>query len=1053
MHRRWLLTARINISLMALSFIGSAQTNSITFNHLAQANGLASTNVSAIAQDSSGFLWLATSNGLQRYDGFHFITYRHDASDVHSLSSDLVSDVLVDRFNNVWAVTSPFSIFILDRYQQKFSSVLNAEERKNVQFVSLSLSEEVWGAGGNSIYKYDYAAKKFSLIASINTADSAGITSRLVFDSNGKTAWIATDKGIYLFDISSRQIVSCNKKSDALYIAVGGGIHNLYADHEGNLWVSTYAPGLFCYEKSNNRLRSFDESEIRKEFHLQTVPHIFFSNFLEDRYGHIWITTYYGGLLEYNRSADRFHSFQYSSGNPKSVRYDVSLFSIMEDRDGNLWTGSDEGVNYFNPGPALFTNYFYQENATNSFPNGSAQSFLKTHDGEIWIATYGGGVVRCDSQFNIIHIYKSGGRNNPDAAYDQFFALVEDRDGKIWMGGRSGTVSVYDAKTDQFQNLQPKELHGSTPIVMINDARGNIWFGTRQGYLAEWIAESGKFSEYDSLFDKNKLLHSFIYDLLPDADGAVWIANGEHGLMKLNAAHNAIKTFAAIDPAVHDISADSNVLCLNYYDDSTLVVGTLNNGIYLFNKHTEKFRRVKPSNGKFNAFITGVSAPINNKLWVASPNGLSVYDLQKSELVNYSEADGIVNNSYSSLFYAYDHKLLVGNGTGFLSIDPAALSTSIPKRNVEITGFSVFDQPLSIDSLIEKDLPVRLSYKQNYFSISFICPSYFQTQSFHYSFRLRGVDPDWRTATTNPEATYSGLKGGSYVFEVRTENSAHEHGAVTQLVIDVQPPFWQTTWFYLFVAASLVLLLALIYYSRIRKIRREERMRADMNNRIQEMKLTVLRAQLNPHFMFNSLNAIHNFILNNDQHQATVYLSKFARLMRMVLDTSQQNLIPLQQEMEMLNLYLELEKLRLNDSLDYSIHADEKLNTMETMVQPLLMQPCIENAIWHGLNYKEENRKLELQIHRENSLLCFDLEDNGVGREAAAKLRNDKNHSHESKGISLVRDRLELLGKQMKISSSMEIIDLKNGNGEARGTHVTVRIPFIQNNFRHHENN
>ncbi|MFI5135015.1 MAG: two-component regulator propeller domain-containing protein, partial [Chitinophagales bacterium] len=1020
MYRRWLLNARMILSLTALSCFANAQTNSFTFNHLDQANGLASTNVSAIAQDSSGFLWLATSNGLQRYDGLHFITYRHDPGDSLSLSSDLISDVFVDHFNNVWAVTTPFSVFVLDRYRQKFVSVLSGKEKKDIQLLSLSPSGEVWAIGRSSIYKYDYEKKKFSLIASLNSDDSSITFSRFVFDQNGKSAWIAGDSGIYSFDVSSGKIISCDKKSDAHYIAIGGGIHSLYADHEGNLWVSTYAPGLFCYEKSDNRLLTFDESAIRKEFHLESVPHIFFSNFLEDRYGHIWIATYYGGLLQYDRTSNQFHSFQYSASNPKSLRYDVSLFGIMEDRDGNLWVGSDEGVNYFNPGPALFTNYFYQENVNNSFPNGAAQSFVKTRSGEIWIATYGGGVVRCDSQFNIIHIYKSAGSNNPVAAYDQFFSLTEDGDGKIWIGGREGTLSIYDPLTDRFQNLQPKELHGSTPVVMQNDAEGNIWFGMRQGYLSEWNAKEKKFFDYDSLFGRAEVLHSFIYDLYPDKDGAIWIANGEHGLMKLNAAHDAIQKFTAIDPSLHDVSADSNVLCLNRYDDSTLVVGTLNNGIYLFNKHSEKFHRLKPANGKFNAFITGVSSPIDNKLWVASPNGLSLYDLQKSELINYSEADGIVNDSYSSVFYPYDHKLLVGNGTGFLSINPSAFSTSIPKLNVEITGFTVFDLPISIDSLIEKKLPVHLSYKQNYFSISFICPSYFQTQSFFYSFRLRDVDPDWRTATNNPEATYTGLKGGTYVFEVRSENSAHEQGPVTQLTIVVQPPFWQTTWFYFLVAAVMLLLLAVIYYSRIRKIRREERMRAEVNNRIQEMKLTVLRTQLNPHFMFNSLNAIHNFILNNDQHQATVYLSKFARLMRMVLDTSQQNLIPLQQEMEMLSLYLELEKLRLNNSLDYSIHADEKLNTMETMVQPLLMQPCIENAIWHGLNYKEENRKLELQIHREDSRLCFELEDNGVGREAAAKLRNDRNHTHESKGISIVQERLDLLGKQFKISSSMD---------------------------------
>jgi sensor histidine kinase YesM len=166
-----------------------------------------------------------------------------------------------------------------------------------------------------------------------------------------------------------------------------------------------------------------------------------------------------------------------------------------------------------------------------------------------------------------------------------------------------------------------------------------------------------------------------------------------------------------------------------------------------------------------------------------------------------------------------------------------------------------------------------------------------------------------------------------------------------------------------------------------------------------------------------------------------------------VLDTSHQTLISLQEETDMLNLYIELENLRLNNSIAYSMQIQPGINMPETMVPPLLLQPCIENAIWHGLMYKNENRRLSFTIKKENDLLCFSLEDNGIGRQKATEIKSSRSTTHQSKGISLVEERLLLAGKQMNAASSINIIDLVDEDGNAAGTKIIVCLPYIKNNY------
>jgi ligand-binding sensor domain-containing protein len=1033
-----LFTAIILFSLCNIHAHGQGEP--FIFRHLDKSNGTASINVGTAAQDSSGFLWLATTNGLQRYDGYHFVTYRHVADDPYSLPSDLIEEVLCDKQNNIWIITVPFAIYRLDHYRKHFVPVVLHAARDSARFISISPDGKVWATGPRNIFQYDDKHGKFIPIASIPAADSVKIISPPVFDTVNHLIWLAANDGIWLYDEKKNKIESCTHANDRYFIPESGGIQNLFPDHLGNLWVSTYLSELYCYDVSKKNLKHYGDKLMRHELNEDSVHNLYYSYFAEDRYGHLWISTFYGGLLSYDRTTDQFHAFRYFPWNPKSIRYDVELLKITFDREGNLWIGSDEGLNYFNPAPSLFTNFFYHPSDKKSFPNAPALAFLQSSPNEIWAATYEGGLVKMDSQFRVQKIYNSdlGKKNAPFATENKFWALARDGNGKIWIGGQHGTISVFDSASNTFEQKLPDGLHHQTVSIMRSDVRGNIWIANIKGSLLEWDIQKQKFISYDNLLKEHKMLSDWIYDLYVDSAENVWIASAGHGLIKINASHANLVNYIPDDG--DKLSEDSDVLAVNYFGKWQLVLGTLNNGVYIFNTTTNKFQRLKPNDGSFDSFITGISAPVEKQLWIASENGLSTFDLTKSDLVNYSEGDGIFNDSYNSTIYSVGKKLLVGNGTGFLAIDPHYFSHASSPGIVRITGLTIFNQTTTIDSIVENNLPLKLSYHQNFITLSFIFPSYKQTRSLFYSYQLKGLDPAWRT-TQNPEAVYTGLKGGHYTFLVRCENYAGQKGPITQLSIIITPPFWQTTWFYILCTLLLLAIIIFIYYNRIYHIRKKERERAATDRRIQEMKLTVLRTQLNPHFMFNSLNAIQSFILNSDEEQATSFLSKFAKLMRLVLDTSQRNLIPLHDEMEMIRLYLELENLRLSNSLKYEVKVDEQIQQMETFVPPLLIQPCLENSIWHGLMNRDENRNLFLSVFLKDDLIYFQLEDNGIGRAAALEIRKRRVDGHLSKGISIVEERLELLSKQTGKDSFMQITDLHDEERKSTGTRVSICIP------------
>jgi hypothetical protein len=357
------------------------------------------------------------------------------------------------------------------------------------------------------------------------------------------------------------------------------------------------------------------------------------------------------------------------------------------------------------------------------------------------------------------------------------------------------------------------------------------------------------------------------------------------------------------------------------------------------------------------------------------------------------------------------------------------MNHSVPDFGLEITGFKVRNQDVYIDSFLSRKEAVTLSYDQNFFSIAFSDLRYNDLRDITYFHRLTGVDRDW-VRSAGPQADYTDIKPGEYTFEVMADRG-NGFSPVTSFPIAITPPWWATLLFRALILICAGLFTFFIIRKRIQVIRKE----AELKHRIAETEMMALRAQMNPHFIFNCLNSIDAMIQGNDKYKATTYLNKFAKLIRNILDSSTHNKIALSRDIETLRLYVDLELFRHENKFNATIEADETLLQSEYKVPPLIIQPFVENAILHGLrNRPGKDGKLKVVVSRKEDYLHFCIEDNGIGRH---KVNGDAPIVSQGYGVQLSSDRIRLFNDEEV--ASVRITDLEE-DGIARGTRVDVLL-------------
>jgi LytS/YehU family sensor histidine kinase len=312
-----------------------------------------------------------------------------------------------------------------------------------------------------------------------------------------------------------------------------------------------------------------------------------------------------------------------------------------------------------------------------------------------------------------------------------------------------------------------------------------------------------------------------------------------------------------------------------------------------------------------------------------------------------------------------------------------------------------------------------------------------------YQSRLIGLQKEWVDCIEAGKVSWSNLPPGKYKLEIRQlyQSVVQPNGLLFDVV--VIPPFYKTYWFYALIGLLVAGFIFGVYWLRIQRIRKEAQLKTAFHQQLAKVEMSALRAQMNPHFVFNSLNAINRFILLNETDIASTYLTKFSRLIRMILDHSRSELVTLEQELNALKLYIELEALRFDNKFSYAIDLEEAVKAGAIEVPPLLIQPFVENAIWHGLMHQKDHGQLKIHIGLSEQVLWITVQDNGIGRAMAASLKSKSAQEHKSHGMQVTHDRLALMQGRFGGKASFEVIDLFAEDGSPAGTKVNIKMSLV----------
>jgi two-component system sensor histidine kinase ChiS len=807
---------------MILSFSVSAQQPiNLKFSHLSISDGLSQSIVYSILQDSRGFMWFGTQDGLNKYDGYQFTVYRSNPNDSTSLSDNEVFVVFEDRNGTLWIGTGN-GLNRFDREQQKFIRYYHDSENPN----SLS-NNTVWsiyeddigrlwiGTDGGGLNQFEPERETF--VRYQHNPDNPNSLSHNsvwpIFQDRTGMLWIGTDGGgLNQFDIEQNKLTHYQPDAQNPE-SLSNFITSIYEDHTGILWIGT-SGGLYRFDRQlQSFVHYFHDSD-----NPDTLSHNAVWALSEDSEGHLWIATDGGGLNLYDRKQDRFVHYQHDPKTPTSLSHDAIL-SIYQDRAGSIWVGTGGGgLNRFHPNQEKFVHYYNDPQNPNSLNANNILSIYQDREGLLWVGTEGGGLNRFDQKRQKVTHYLSDPQNPDSISHNDISAIVEESTGVLWIGTYGGGLN--QLSQNKFVHYQsdpenPNSLSNNYILSIYEDSTETLWIGTRDG-LNRFDRETGQFVHHShDPKNPNSLTHNEIASIYEDKTGTLWFGTHE-GLNRFDRQTDQFVRYQHND--IDPTTLSNNDITAIYEDKTgTLWIGTFGGGLNRFDRKTEHFYAYRETDGLANDTIYALLEDNQGYLWISTNKGLSKFNPNTKEFRNYDVFDGLQSNEFNaaSRYKSPSGELFFGGINGFNAFYPEQVKDNPYIPPIVLTSFDIFNKPVDIgaDSPLQQHIneanEITLSYQQSFFSFEFAALNFLQPEKNQYAYQLEGLDKDWNYIGTRRKAYYTNISHGTYVFRVKGSNNDgvwNEQG--TALKITVLPPPWKTWWAYtLYVITVLVIIL------------------------------------------------------------------------------------------------------------------------------------------------------------------------------------------------------------------------------------------------------
>lgn len=715
----------------------------------------------------------------------------------------------------------------------------------------------------------------------------------------------------------------------------------------GQLWISALNHGIFLVDPvSGAPVKRLQAGNTDRRLSSNDIKCL-----LPDRNNNMWIGTRNAGICRYISATGEIVKGSYSFFVEHSLGKNFIL-SLFEDNQGIIWAGlSGGGIAKYDPEKYQFQTYRQLPGTTNSLSDNMIFCLYGKSDKELLIGTQNGGMVQFNPEKNQFIPFRKIPGNPHSLLNNTVYGITIDEQNNYWVATWGG-LCKYDpslppdrAFTSYTDNQLAANLYAVTKLknenrLLVSGSNGLFMFDLS---TASWRSSK----DINGYIDTHTIVARCFSE---QQNNKIWIGTEGLGLLLYNYATGVFEEAAEVNAVTR------NIRCI-FQDKERLWLGS-DNGLIRYNSYLRKVTGVWNSiNGLPNDVVYGILKDSSGKLWLSTNNGLSCFNIVKNTFKNYDVSYGLQAMEFNTAACYGDKEgnLYFGGINGLNVFHPSRLSANTYAPVVQISSIKIFDRELTTPSNISFTKIIELNHQQNFVNIEFTALNYSHTEKNSYAYMLEGVDQDWTEAGKRNFASYTQLLPGKYIFKVKAANSDGKWSdEIKQLEIIIHPPFWSTWWFRVGLLVMLGGLIFWLYKLKTDQIRKQERLKAEFDKKIANAETAALRAQMNPHFIFNTLNSINSYIIENNPRTASDYLTKFARLIRIILDNSKHETIPLSKEIETLRLYLLMESVRFGNKFDYEIRIDKMVDEQSIRIPPMIIQPYVENAIWHGLLHKEK---------------------------------------------------------------------------------------------------
>lgn len=999
-------------------------------------DGLSQCVVTDILQDTMGFIWAATYDGLNRYDGTNIKIYRHQPENQLSIPSSKILKLKADNNNHLYMITNAgFCIF--DCTSEK---IVRAPFLKNYQPSWLCTSQNA------TVWMY---VNKIGLLQLDSRNFKTNIVTHPSFIKNYPSEiqeLICTGQQIYgIFQNGTvmRFDIKTNTFSYYTNPNLNGIINSSGLDKFGNIIYSTTESDLMYFDVRRNLFS-------RPAFFNHEVNFIGINGIKYIPQSDVLLLSSYGqGLFAYEYKTGQL--LQIKKNNPQlpiAANYPISINS---NKQGILMIGYDGmGIDILDPYVKKFIPII-KEDPDDYKTIKFVRKIVEGEQGDIFLGTSGSGLVkynRLSQDFSFFNM------QNLLTLKDNFVIELLKNNHDLWLGLNGPGVAVFDSRTMKLKKefnvgTRPDQISNGVIWSMLDDKQGSIWIGTRENGINKVDKNTGIVTQFTSTrfpeFANNGMRCMTLLK-----NGTILLGT-EKGLFQILPSNNSIQKVFPL-ATKEATSSFSSIKCIWQDESNRYWLGTDGGGIVILDQHFRFLKNISAGNYLTNNVIYAIVPQNDSTIWISSNSGISklAWDSHLAEenaplkVQNFDESNGLQSNEFNTGAYAKlsDGSIAFGGLNGINIFKGEDIRDNPIRPKVYINEFKVYENDYKGDRNISYTNEVFLKHFENSISLSFNTLGFSIPGKIKYQYRLLGYDKEWIQANSRNYISYTNLRSGDYEFQVKACNiDGIWSNEYTSLKIHIDTPFYKTWWFISLLTLFILQLIYLAYRYRMDQIKQREDLRILYNKELAQVEMKALRAQINPHFLFNSLNSINNYILKNDTKQASRYLVKFSQLVRNILNNSSNPFISLQEELQTIELYMLIEGMRFNNQFKYSIDILDEINSANIMIPSLLLQPYVENAIWHGLLHKEGEKHIRIKVSKQSETsVSITIEDNGVGRKMSELIEQKPKH-RKSFGMELGASRLRLMNQNNDQHASVDVIDLVNDENSPLGTQIKIIIP------------